>query len=1085
MEDRIDFMSEQKFDLKKSKHFSVLMAVFSLVAIGSIATVWTLSQPDNVQAATCFAIDGGTNDDDASADGTITISSTVNVAASATVYDCTVTSNFHITGTGSLVLGSDLATGDIAEINFTNLTIDSGGSISADEKGCLGVSNGNGKGPNTSNICANSAGGWGNKASFGGGGGSYGGAGGSSSSSIFGGGVYDFSTIPTLFGSSGGGNNGGVIGGSGGGVVDINISGTLDNDGTISSNGGNGSAHTEYSAGGGSGGSVFVDAGTIDGSGVFEAIGGDATVSADTGKNGSGGGGGRVVVRYDAKATGFSGPSSSIFDVGGGAADSPNTKNGSNGTVLVWDDDADSSIDSGDDLYIYYGFTYTDTDYNVNSWTFDTTATNQYCAKNFSGGTETPSITTATNFSFNGTLDCSTGVTSFASFGISAPSVSFASNSSFTTDSNLTITGSSGSVVFNSDTTLSVPESSGNGNLTITPTTSLSIGNGTSISANKTGATIDMTVPDNQVWDNVSITSGAEGGFDIDDAVSITLDDTNGGTVINSNINWSNLVNLTIDSGGSISADEKGCLGVSNADGKGPNSSNICTAGAGGWGSDGDYGGGGGSYGGAGGRGGNGTSFSIYGGGVYGSKTSPSLFGSSGGGDNGGTLGGSGGGLIIISASGTLKLEGGLSVDGGDGGGTIYGIGGGSGGSINIEADTLTCSSGTFSANGGDGGGDGSGTYPHFGGGAGGGRIYASYDTDNSSGSCALSSLTASSITEGGDGGPAGNTDTAEDGSIGTVYFVHVTEDSNTNISDVLSGGPLKAGDTNVVHTIQLTLGNPLPVGTTITATFPAGFTVTGAPTSTASSGLGTSPTFGYTSTTMTATCGTGGCPAGTIVIGGGEATNPSTPGIYQVEITNDYNSDTGSVAIPIIDDDQVTITAQVGTTLTFDIDTPTSNSCSETSASYSMGFDAISSSSVQVSGAIDGVEIICLDLASNASGGAIVTVTSENGSLLSASTDAIVSADGTMAAGTEKYGLCISSLGTGLTAGLSDTSCAVNTETNTVTGLTGGLQTVISRTSPIVSGTTMILGNAAVSSITPAHSDYTDSLTFIATSTF
>ena len=78
-----------------------------------------------------------------------------------------------------------------------------------------------------------------------------------------------------------------------------------------------------------------------------------------------------------------------------------------------------------------------------------------------------------------------------------------------------------------------------------------------------------------------------------------------------------------------------------------------------------------------------------------------------------------------------------------------------------------------------------------------------------------------------------------------------------------------------------------------------------------------------------------------------------------------------------------------------------------------------------------------------------------------------------------------ISTLGTGLTAGISDTSCTINTADNAVTAVVVGSQPIISSPTPIAADTTIIVGNAAVSNITPAHNDYSDTMTFFATGTF
>jgi hypothetical protein len=98
-------------------------------------------------------------------------------------------------------------------------------------------------------------------------------------------------------------------------------------------------------------------------------------------------------------------------------------------------------------------------------------------------------------------------------------------------------------------------------------------------------------------------------------------------------------------------------------------------------------------------------------GGVYDSVLTPAQPGS-GGGNGYSSLGGSGGGVVEMVIGGTLRLDGLLSVNGGDGLANGYG-GGGSGGSIAITAGTLA-GFGVISADGGvatasNGGGGGGG----------------------------------------------------------------------------------------------------------------------------------------------------------------------------------------------------------------------------------------------------------------------------------------------------------------------------------------------------------------------------------------
>src|SRR5512142_3196024 len=134
---------------------AVLAVAFALLRIGHVIPppfVGTAS------AAACPIIDGGAGDDDATVNGTITVSGSKTFTAITGTYDCTATP-FHITSTGTLVLAGNTATGQIAATNFGTLTVDSGGKISADAQGCVSASVAYGYGPNGSNVCVQNNGG--------------------------------------------------------------------------------------------------------------------------------------------------------------------------------------------------------------------------------------------------------------------------------------------------------------------------------------------------------------------------------------------------------------------------------------------------------------------------------------------------------------------------------------------------------------------------------------------------------------------------------------------------------------------------------------------------------------------------------------------------------------------------------------------------------------------------------------------------------------------------------------------------------------------------------------------------------------
>jgi RHS repeat-associated protein len=147
-------------------------------------------------------------------------------------------------------------------------------------------------------------------------GGSYGGLGGPSggtANSVYG----DFKD-PNEPGS--GGATGSGSAGTGGGLVRI-VAGTLQLNGVIRANGGNGVSGCCFD-GGGSGGGIRIDVGTLSGTGTITANGGNGSPSSA-----GGGGGGRAAIYYS-DITGFD--STKIKALGGTGAVS-----GQNGTVFT------------------------------------------------------------------------------------------------------------------------------------------------------------------------------------------------------------------------------------------------------------------------------------------------------------------------------------------------------------------------------------------------------------------------------------------------------------------------------------------------------------------------------------------------------------------------------------------------------------------------------------------------------------------------------------------------------------------------------------------------------------------------------
>ena len=180
-----------------------------------------------------------------------------------------------------------------------------------------------------------------------------------------------------------------------------------------------------------------------------------------------------------------------------------------------------------------------------------------------------------------------------------------------------------------------------------------------------------------------------------------------------------------------------------------------------------------------------------------------------------------------------------------------------------------------------------------------------------------------------------------------------------------------------------------------------------------------------------------------------------------------------------------------ISSVITFDLDTSVMDS--ETDPPYYVSLGVVSPNSVKNSGTSDSINMIIAEGDTNATNGIVVTVKNQNGPnglvSLSVPTDNINSATRTMSLGTENYGLCVitSTLSGFSRATPYDTgTCATNSETNDVQGLTvNGEDILTSTSSPVYGAHAEISVNAAVSDVTPAHNDYEDNLTFTATSTF
>jgi hypothetical protein len=325
-----------------------------------------------------------------------------------------------------------------------------------------------------------------------------------------------------------------------------------------------------------------------------------------------------------------------------------------------------------------------------------------------------------------------------------------------------------------------------------------------------------------------------------------------------------------------------------------------------------------------------------------------------------------------------------------------------------------------------------------------------------------------------------------------TILFVTPTGvASGTNITLTFSGG---TGISSLVGSdFDFAQGSS---GTCSSATFTEQSVVTSAPSTSQFSIAGSGSVVTITSGGATATITAGRCVRlkiglnATDTTGSGpgvnQITNP-TAGTLTITVGGTFG-DSGTISIPIVDSDQVNISATVNQSLTFDIDTAITNT--DTNAPYTVALGTLTTANASNSDNT-GINSIWLDLGTNSSGGVNVTVVSSNGALKSTSTpaDSIPSATGTMAPGVANYGVCVNTAtaasGTLTKASPFNGGTCTSGHTDTVGALTTAPQNIITSTTPIGTGRVEIRVAAENTTLTPAHNDYSDTQTYIATSTF
>ena len=210
----------------------------------------------------------------------------------------------------------------------------------------------------------------------------------------------------------------------------------------------------------------------------------------------------------------------------------------------------------------------------------------------------------------------------------------------------------------------------------------------------------------------------------------------------------------------------------------------------------------------------------------------------------------------------------------------------------------------------------------------------------------------------------------------------------------------------------------------------------------------------------------------GTAAGGTDRVTNPGSAVSTVLAINHASGTNTGSLAVPIMDSDQVTVSATVDPTITSDL-TPGA-------APYTCALGLLDS------GAVNGCEITNT-VSTNAASGYNTTIVG-NGNLCSPSvavcTDWIADvADTDIAAGTEEYGVSTTDTdATGITADYDGVACGGATEN--ASAITGTAQVYADEGSPIASDATTLCFAASITATTEAGS-YSHITTHITTGNF
>lgn len=217
--------------------------------------------------------------------------------------------------------------------------------------------------------------------------------------------------------------------------------------------------------------------------------------------------------------------------------------------------------------------------------------------------------------------------------------------------------------------------------------------------------------------------------------------------------------------------------------------------------------------------------------------------------------------------------------------------------------------------------------------------------------------------------------------------------------------------------------------------------------------------------------------------------TNPASAKSQTINMAGTFGDDAFTIAVPIVDDDQVSITASVDAYIDFDIDVADGHGDSDDPYTVALGVLSYASITQETT---SGIPEIYVDLSTNADGGVLVQVKSANGAtgLSSSSTgDNIPSSTTTLTTSTTDggYGLAADE-NAAATEGILQAVTPFNVWSTSggIGGLTTSFQTILNTNSaPVVDGNGKIAVRATAGKSTSSAYDYSDTLTFVAIPTY